>query len=112
MLDQSADSLEAAKLRLKTAILTLEEKLAGQSSELARLNSENDHLKNLLETQAASMAALKKDKDKDSRNDTQELLDEIATLKAEKETIKKRLDQAINSVEHIINASTDLEAGE
>lgn len=97
-------SVDAAQQRLSHAMDSLRVKLSDQHDSLTALRAENDHLKNLLETQSASIAALQKPEPQQGGASSQEVDGYQATIKElrdQKQAIKARLDAAIERLELI-----------
>lgn len=111
MTNSKSDSLSLAQTRLNTAMTALHSKMADQSSRLEQLNAENEHLRSLLETQAESIAAISmQSSDQDLEKAC--LQEKILELTEQKDAVKRRLDQTIQSLEQTMQPQSNQAAGE
>lgn len=97
------DALSQAQVRLNDAMQAVHVKISDQQTKIQQLNDENTHLKQLLETQAESLAVLSQQKQEQAQTindeEKQTLIREVEALRSEKKMIKERLDRTIAALE-------------
>ncbi|WND04014.1 hypothetical protein QGN29_06450 [Temperatibacter marinus] len=103
------DSLSNAQERLGEALTVMRRKMETQQHQLNGLTDENAHLRNLLETRVEQVSP---SDNSDHEAELERLNQEIAELREQKLTIKKRLDSAISGIETALEEEAARLAGE